>query len=254
MTCILTVDDNFDYLHLFDLVFKLAGYEHLFTTDSCEAWAILHTKPVDILIIDLRLPHIDGWEFCQMMEAEEIFSQTPVILVFVRGNPQHEWWPVPKVVKAHLQKPIDINELPKTIATVLKKSDKSLPTPVEVAHWQNFSKRSIETRLIALQERDPFIRRSAIWDLAVEQKSQKIVEAVIERLGDEDFLVRMAAVQVLRHCSAKQAIGSLQKLVDEIPSDHLAEHQNLPISQWSNDVSLAWHAKWAIDCIKADSK
>ncbi|MBE7471317.1 MAG: hypothetical protein DPW09_44120 [Anaerolineae bacterium] len=252
MTCILTVDDFFENLFLCDLIFKLNGYEHLFTTDSCEAWAILGRKPVDLLIIDLRLPHINGWDFCEMMEAGDTFSQTPVILLSARGYHNCEEISFPKKISAHLQKPIDVDELPKTIAKVLKKSDKRLPTPAEIAYWKNFSKPSIEERLAALQDCDPLTRRSAIWNLAM--NTPKVVEAVIERLGDEDFLVLMAAVQVLRQYRVAQAIAPLRKLIDKIPPDLLAEQQDLPISQWSNDVSLAWHAKWAIDHIKAISK
>jgi CheY-like chemotaxis protein len=254
MTCILSVDDCFENLVLFDFVFKLNGYVNLFTTDSCEAWVILHKKPIDLLIIDLRLPHFDGWKICEMMEIDEVLSQIPVILLSARGCCEHELSPPPRIVKDYLFKPIDIFELPTRIARVLKKHGKPLPTPAEVEYWKNFPKRLIEERLAALQDLDPFTRRSAIWDLVLAQNTPEVVQAVRERLEDEDFLVSLAAVQVLKHYRDNQAIGPLQKLVNRVPSERLKDYQELPIPQWDADINLAWHAKWAIEHIKIASK
>ena len=81
MTRILSLDDEPEILPLIGLILKLAGYDHLCTTSNTEALAALHNQPIDLFTQDLLRPDMDGWEFYQIMKADEELRSIPVLCI-----------------------------------------------------------------------------------------------------------------------------------------------------------------------------
>ena len=64
---ILVVDDERQLVSLIELHMEMAGYEVLSAGDGEKALAIIKEEKPDLVILDLMLPKIDGWEVCKRL-------------------------------------------------------------------------------------------------------------------------------------------------------------------------------------------
>ncbi len=81
---ILVVDDEDDILEFVERVLKDAGYLVLKARDAKEGLNILQTQKVDLILLDIMLPEIDGWEMMQIMKADENLKRIPVAMLTAR--------------------------------------------------------------------------------------------------------------------------------------------------------------------------
>ncbi|MDD5194571.1 MAG: response regulator [Candidatus Omnitrophica bacterium] len=78
---VLVVDDEPDVLKVVSFRLKKAGYEVLTAVNGKIAIdLILEDKP-DLIILDLRMPVMDGYEVCTKIKADETLKKIPVILL-----------------------------------------------------------------------------------------------------------------------------------------------------------------------------
>jgi DNA-binding response OmpR family regulator len=85
---------------------------------------LLKSLKPDVLLLDLMLPDIDGWEIYREMKADEELSTVPVIVISARDQTQDAaagYYVVGD--DRYLEKPFEIDDLLKTVYEVLDKSD-----------------------------------------------------------------------------------------------------------------------------------
>ena len=70
---ILTVDDDADIRQLIDLMVNRAGYEHQVVTTGQQTLAHLASQPVDLLLLDFRLPDMSGAEIYQQVKTDPAY-------------------------------------------------------------------------------------------------------------------------------------------------------------------------------------
>lgn len=78
---ILVVDDTKENLHL--LVTMLGSHEYLIrpTPSGYQALRVAKTDPPDLILLDIRMPEIDGYEVCRQLKADENTADIPVIFL-----------------------------------------------------------------------------------------------------------------------------------------------------------------------------
>lgn len=112
---VLIVEDNADYRDLIDFFLKLRGFEVVVAVDGVEAVeAALSEKP-HIILMDLNLPVLDGWEATRMISQNQATKHIPIIAVSANCKNQGS----DDILKAGavgcIQKPVDIESLPDLI-------------------------------------------------------------------------------------------------------------------------------------------
>ena len=80
---ILVVDDNSENIDI--MVEFLKGYDVLVAFDGPGALDLLRRKPVDIVLLDVTMPNMDGFEVCRKMKAQAPLKSIPVIFVTARA-------------------------------------------------------------------------------------------------------------------------------------------------------------------------
>ncbi|MDD5423259.1 MAG: response regulator [Candidatus Omnitrophica bacterium] len=68
---ILIVDDEKQLVSLVSLHMNMSGYEVLSANDGEKALAIARGETPDLIILDLMLPKIDGWEVCKLLWSDK---------------------------------------------------------------------------------------------------------------------------------------------------------------------------------------
>ena len=80
MPRILYVEDNDDNLYMLSLRFEaLAGYEIISATDGAEGYVKATTEKPDLILMDLNLPVMDGWEVMRRLKENDATRDIPVI-------------------------------------------------------------------------------------------------------------------------------------------------------------------------------
>jgi two-component system, OmpR family, alkaline phosphatase synthesis response regulator PhoP len=83
---ILVVDDEIYIVHILDFSLGMEGYEVVTALDGEEGLQkAIEFKP-DLIVLDIMMPKMDGYETCKALKADERTKNTPVILLSAKGR------------------------------------------------------------------------------------------------------------------------------------------------------------------------
>jgi len=118
---ILVVDDDLNMRQLLDIHLRNVGYEVRTARDGIEAgYDVLRHRP-DLIITDVQMPHMDGFEFVGALRADHSISAIPVVML----TSEADWEDRGKASGAdgYVTKPVRLDQLLSTIATQLAKRE-----------------------------------------------------------------------------------------------------------------------------------
>lgn len=104
---ILIVDDNKDILQLVQQVLQVEGHEVIVAKDGFEAVQREATTEPDVVVCDINLPGITGWEVCKRIKARR---NVPLMLLTVHAEQDDIDRSVQSGADDHMIKPFDLNE------------------------------------------------------------------------------------------------------------------------------------------------
>jgi two-component system, cell cycle response regulator DivK len=79
MARILYVEDNEDNIYMLSARLQRKGYEVIIATDGEQGIALAHSDPPALILMDLSLPILDGWEATKRLKASDRTRDIPVI-------------------------------------------------------------------------------------------------------------------------------------------------------------------------------
>ncbi|MCM8763237.1 MAG: response regulator, partial [Candidatus Omnitrophica bacterium] len=77
---ILIVDDEPDILDLLELTLSEENYEILKASDGEEALAIIKSQPLDLVLLDYKMPKMDGRQVCLEVKKDLLLRHLPIIM------------------------------------------------------------------------------------------------------------------------------------------------------------------------------
>lgn len=83
---VLYIEDEPELINLIKLILRRAGYEVIGATDGAEGLSRVRELKPDLVLLDLMLPVMSGWEVYWQMKADEELKDIPVIIVTVRAG------------------------------------------------------------------------------------------------------------------------------------------------------------------------
>ena len=78
---LLVVDDEPEINKLVARIFERRGYRVVAALDGAEALARVGREPPDLIMLDLNLPKIDGWEVCRQLKSDPATKAIPIIML-----------------------------------------------------------------------------------------------------------------------------------------------------------------------------
>ena len=78
---ILVIDDDESMRELLRLHITAAGYEVQLAEDAIAAGYMVLRRPPDLIICDINMPHMDGFEFIEALKADKSLPEIPVIFL-----------------------------------------------------------------------------------------------------------------------------------------------------------------------------
>ena len=83
---ILVVDDEIYIVHILDFSLGMEGYEVITALDGEQALEKARTEKPDLIVLDIMMPKLDGYETCKILKAEAETKDIPVILLSAKGR------------------------------------------------------------------------------------------------------------------------------------------------------------------------
>jgi len=83
---ILVVDDEESMVHLLRTILEATRYEVEAVTGGKEALALLERTRVDLILLDLMMPEMDGWEVFHELKNDERTASIPVVIITAKKD------------------------------------------------------------------------------------------------------------------------------------------------------------------------
>ena len=108
---ILLVDDEPSIVKMVGKRLEVEGFEVLVAMDGQEAVKKVQTDTPDLVILDLMLPKLNGYEVCMMLKEDTRYQNIPVVMVTAKAQEQDEKLGVVCGADAYIRKPFKAQEL-----------------------------------------------------------------------------------------------------------------------------------------------
>ncbi len=126
---LLIVDDDTDTLKLIGLLLERQGYSILTANDGIKALKIANEKQPDLIVLDVSMPHMDGYETTRKLRGEQSTADIPIIMLTARTDLDDKVIGFEAGVDDYLTKPAQPRELVAHIRAVLARASKMKPQP-----------------------------------------------------------------------------------------------------------------------------
>ncbi len=124
---ILIVEDNPLNMRLIEMVLGVKNYALLKATSGEEAVDVALRKQPDIIIMDIQLPDVDGFEVIGRLKKNPAFGNIPIIAITAYAMKGDKEGIIEAGCDAYLSKPIDTRELPGKVTEMLLRRQKMVP-------------------------------------------------------------------------------------------------------------------------------
>jgi DNA-binding response OmpR family regulator len=116
---ILIVDDEPRYLRLLEANLKTEGYAVVTAADGLQAIESFSAQPVDLVLLDVMMPRLDGFGACQRIRQ---FSNVPIIMLTAKGEEHDRVKGLDLGADDYLVKPFSATELLARVRAVLRRA------------------------------------------------------------------------------------------------------------------------------------
>ena len=121
----MVVDDSITVRRVTQRLLERFGFRVLTAKDGVDALALLQENLPDVMLLDIEMPRMDGYELAQIMKGDERFKGIPIIMITSRTGEKHRARAAEIGVERYLGKPYQEEELIETIHGLVGRFDPS---------------------------------------------------------------------------------------------------------------------------------
>lgn len=173
---IIIVDDEKQLVSLVRLHMETAGYEVLSAKDGEEAMDVIKKEKPDLVILDLMIPKIDGWEVCKRIREGIEFKNTPVIILTARTDTTDKLKGFECGADDYVTKPFSPRELVARVKRVMCRMERSLTKPTR--HVIDDVEIDLSNLIVKARGKEVYLT----------EKERAVLKALLDRQGE--FLSR----------------------------------------------------------------
>ena len=108
---IVYVDDDLELTRLLQITLEDEGYEVFVANEGEEGLGTILEEQPDLVILDVMMPGLNGWELARYLREREEWASTPILMLTGIGTALNDLTAPLYGANAHLDKPFDVDEL-----------------------------------------------------------------------------------------------------------------------------------------------
>ena len=116
---VIIVDDDRETREMLTLTLELEGFEVAQAANGLRLISILHVDRPDVILLDVMMSWIDGFELCRSIKKNEEFRDIPVIFVSAKKTPEDVRAGLEAGAVDYFPKPVDVEKLVARIQQLL---------------------------------------------------------------------------------------------------------------------------------------
>jgi two-component system, OmpR family, phosphate regulon response regulator PhoB len=132
-TSVLVVEDDADIVELLEYNMRIAGFDVMAARDGYTALSVAREKHPDLIVLDLMIPELDGFDVCKELKRDEKTRSIPVIMLTARGEEVDRIVGLELGADDYVVKPFSPREFLLRIRAVLRRSTPEM-VPEKVWH------------------------------------------------------------------------------------------------------------------------
>jgi DNA-binding response OmpR family regulator len=121
---VLVAEDEPDIRGLIKYSLEFAGYDVLQATNGAEAVEIATEHLPDLILLDVRMPTMTGYEACEALKAQEVTKDIPVVFLSARGQEAEIKQGLSLGAEEYILKPFAPDELYRRVTAILERLGK----------------------------------------------------------------------------------------------------------------------------------
>jgi signal transduction histidine kinase/predicted metal-dependent phosphoesterase TrpH len=157
---ILIADDEKDLVEMLAYNFRKRGYQIVTAYDGFEAWEKIESEKPDLMILDLMMPGLDGWELCRLIRqnGREEIKNIGILMLTARAMAEDRIYGLEIGADDYLTKPFSIAELILRVEKIIQKREIISELHAQMAHqWGEIEKREESLRKVVHDLKTPLI-------------------------------------------------------------------------------------------------
>ncbi|HKQ62450.1 MAG TPA: response regulator [Candidatus Polarisedimenticolaceae bacterium] len=119
---ILVVDDQAGIRELAELVLQRAGFDVHAAGSGAEALAWLGGESCGLVLLDISMPGMDGWETLRLIRADDALAALPVVMFSIKGELRDKLHALQRGATDYVTKPFQVDELVARVRRVLERA------------------------------------------------------------------------------------------------------------------------------------
>ena len=131
---IMVVDDDVNIGELLRLYLEKEGYDTVLMTDGAAALEAFDTAKPDLILLDVMMPRLDGWQVCREIRKK---SQCPIIMITAKGELFDRVLGLELGADDYVVKPFEAKEVMARIKAVLRRCGVSAEKKARVVEYDN---------------------------------------------------------------------------------------------------------------------
>ncbi len=215
MTQILVIEDDPTQRLLTSSVLRSAGHDVVEAADGNEGLALARQEPPDLIVCDVVMPGLNGYELVASLKQDAAFATIPVILLTAMAERSHMRTGMTAGADDYLYKPFRAAELRKSVEALLSKRE------LQRVQFARAGKTALNAALD--------LQKESLAKRYEKRLEQELNERWIEQTGPDSevnypratVLVVNLFAAILRHPSSTRSLGSVVHRVYQAASDSL---------------------------------
>ncbi|MBK8598802.1 MAG: response regulator [Holophagales bacterium] len=118
---ILIVDDEEDVLDLLQLVFETSGFEVRRASSGKAAVSSAYELPPDVVLLDVMMPEMDGWQVLRTLKGDERTRHIPVVMLSARAERRDKMIGLQEGAEGYIAKPFSPAEVVREVQSFLER-------------------------------------------------------------------------------------------------------------------------------------
>jgi CheY-like chemotaxis protein len=115
---ILVADDAPNIRKVVKMGFEALGYRVLTAENGRDALAIVHRETPDLVILDVMMPEMNGYDVCAEIKRDPILRRTPVVMLTAKNLEEDKYWGRELGADEYITKPYDPEELERVVERI----------------------------------------------------------------------------------------------------------------------------------------